>query len=124
MSAQMNDGDVVLIHLKTGVVLLTKATFESELSDEESPGLRVHRALEVVPTRNPQTGAPALTLSPWLSLGGFLPTLESLVLPDDLVLVMLPAPQALVNDYIKATTSIQVAQSLPQTQQNKSSIIV
>lgn len=100
--------EITLLHMVDGKSVIGRIAYEA------SDMIVIERPCEIVilPQEKGKAGPPQLAFSPYMSMYGALPAIESLELKPSHVMHMRPAPPKLADGYLEVTSGLTIARSL------------
>lgn len=102
-----DDGDVIIVHLTSGQEVVAK------LVAQEDGGLIIEAPTYLMVREDSKSGNVTVGYAHYLTCGDVLPPLGKMLMPYHAIILPRKAPERIAQGYIRATSSIQIAQSLP-----------
>jgi hypothetical protein len=107
---------LAFVYLITGATILgkvarvVKPNVRDPLSEGHGEAWLVKKGLEIQPIRDPSGRIVSAAMIPYGSIGGIVPPMDNVIFEDFHVMHVQPSvPQNFADDYIRATSGIQIA---------------
>jgi len=102
-----DDGDILILHLTSGQDLVAK------LVGQEEGGLLIEAPTYLMVREDKKTGDISVGYSRYLTCGDVLPPITHMLMPYHAIVLPRKAPERIAQGYIRATSGIQIAKTLP-----------
>lgn len=103
------DGDIIILHLVSGQEVVAK------LLAQEEGGLIIEAPTYLMVREDRKSGETQVGYSHYLTCSDVLPPLGKMLMPYHAIVLPRKAPNSIAQGYIRATSGIQIAQTLPPT---------
>jgi hypothetical protein len=105
------EGDILVIHLVNGQDVVAK------LKSSEADGLLIETPTYLMMKQGKNPGDVAVGFSHYLTHGDIFPQVGTMLMPYHAIILPRVAPQNIAQGYVRATTGIQIAKTVPSVLQ-------